>query len=618
MSLTKLERAVLTNLAVNIDKIPQLNVLRLNYTGELAKTDLLVATPTDEGINPIIDVSTSNGYLKKLLTSNGTSICTWSHDNVSSSRVVSNRRTSSSPVTTDLDTVTIAGVFSTAGMIGKRTFDQSTGPMESKANPSYYLTATQDENGLVRFTCHGEGWETNEFTGNDVDTGQMGWPSGWLTWPDLTDTADNGTKLLLRLKTNAADFMTNLPLLCSDTRDGAFLPYLPGTRRFYIYNGLPSTAPYQVIAGYLFGEGDDVWYGRAMTTGGDSRPYRVWNDSYGSFPTAKVVGGASSAISSLLDFRTYYPLSGCPDFINDVVCSVLGSTSSEESLNGTNIKLISMDLEVTSVYGTISTDAYTEYLSSGFGVYEGLSDEQVREIVNTWIPLQGGVAYKIKTEMVGSRSLKELSFYVAYGKMRAKACKDNNYMDLRYNDEYTNKQVDNKLQALSKLSVWIQPTATLTRTQIDAVTKTVTITFPNSTQMSALWSTGTTSKLYTFDEAGISSLIEDSQGYQIVEPTGKLATKLGLDSGNGTLEAYNATIASTRDVSSYDLRFGDLQYGYAASLSDVKENDNVDVEIAFLAAQVTDYVKFNSVVVGLLNSFSFNKVYTRIDLEPAV
>lgn len=610
--LTPLQQRALMALGIDNGVRTSFNVYNLRYKGELNKVDVFVADDVDQGVNPLIDVEETNLYLSSLLTANGTRISTYSEPGMPlRSTIDSGARTATSQGRFDFSTVTIDGSFTTSGMVVAGSYDNAPGAVAAEPTPDRMLNFSMTPEDLVQFIAP-HPWPDNEYS-IVGQTDVVNWPLGWLSWPDMSVSDDRAVILLRRLRCQENDFIRTIPLRCFKGDDPVLIPFVPGTRRFFLVvpvaNNDITTGTCRVICGYLLGEGDDIFYSKFCNR---EPGVTNWNEMWGSLPRYPIYTNATLGYSSSFNTLTIYPLCGSPNFLDKVEGEFVFGPTEEEMVGNVNVRVTDIHVNVTSAYGRINTSDFREYLLTGYDLFTPLPLESADKILETWIKTNGGVSYKLVSEPCAGRSLKETSYYQDYGRARAKACKNNDFMDLRYNDEYTNKQVENKLQSLISKSVWIQSENTLASVgNVNLEQKeVVVIAEENSNQFRA--TAGGQTRIFAKTEGGVEAFFSAHAGYQINDPTNILGQLMSLDASGGDLAAYQSAISEPIEPSKYDLRFGDFKFGYAVSYSDVVAKLTITQQVAFLAAQVTDFVKFEPFIARLLNDFDFDKVFVKL------
>lgn len=395
------------------------------------------------------------------------------------------------------------------------------------------------------------------------------------------------------------------------------LPVIVGYRRWATTIVTPTGLLF--VGGYLFGEGDDFYwshFGMRYTQGSADNFYSA------GYPLKIRTSKSSSVYEPALikrsegdTFDMMWPLSWNSDFVNSMALGELTSVSEPAELGETKSYIYTlMTAEVLRIDGQMTIDGYARYLT-GIGVYKGAEASKVADIRATWANLPSGVAFAVVTEKCSGRSVKETLAYNEYGRKRAKACKDNNFMELPYNDTYTWKQVDNMMSNLTSRSVWVidasnAEVTTSPDATVPSVTKVITFSPKTDTSVGYTLSDGGGAGTLVLTAENFTNLAEQHMPFRIQDSSG-LIDPILKEIGWTDVATFNAE----SDMKAYNgasLGMGTRAMGKAVTYEDVCLVNDVNGEIAYLASQICDFRQFNTKLLPTLRSLLGSSVYPKL------
>lgn len=302
------------------------------------------------------------------------------------------------------------------------------------------------------------------------------------------------------------------------------LPCLAGYRRWATV--IPTPNGLLFCGGYLFGEGDDFFWSHF----GMSYACGYANNHYGADYPLKIRSVKSSEVYesdkikrlSGDTFSMMWPLSWNSEFVSSMNLGPLSSTSEEPVIGEKKSYIYTlMTAGVTRIDGQLTYDSFARYLT-GLGVYTPTTADKLDAISKSWDKLPSGVAFAIVSEKCSGRSVKETASYKEYGRKRAKACKDNDFLDKPYNANYTWKQVDNMLNGLTTRSVWVidasnAEVTTTPNVSVPEVEKTVTFTKKTDNSVSYVFGDGSGAGNLVLSADNFTSFAEANMPFRIID-----------------------------------------------------------------------------------------------------
>lgn len=391
------------------------------------------------------------------------------------------------------------------------------------------------------------------------------------------------------------------------------LPVVLGCRRwFYFYataNGVVG------VGGYLLGEGEDCYYANFSY----HTPANAWRRAQRGEINALVKRTTSVSAADVkkvpyIDVMTLWPLSWNTEVLHEIGGEVVFEAEvEEESLMNTRLYSQTFKFTVAKGYGRLDKASYMSYLANGYELFPPLDAAQLEKAQKSWELIPTSVSFALATQKCNGRSMKELPFYSEYGKKRAKACKDNNFMELPYNDEFTNKQIENKLSALTSLSVWARDSALSSQIGNDGAVDTTTVE-----RVTTIVKIDDKSFTYTVNNASHAGTIVMSDvtieaWLETILPSRFAGDFAMIDSflaasGENSLAAANEAMTATK-LSRFNLNMSAYGFGASVSYEDVCANLPVTAQIGFLASQVSDFRHFNVQVPLLIRSLMGSSTY---------
>lgn len=612
MPLTNSEKEFLLGCGLDDGVRTEFYVSRVKFTGEISRTDLFCREKLDQQEHPFYLPTDALPYITKVADS-GTVLLP-ENDSVEAISIDDQEMYSGNAKLIDFingntNWLTFAdtNLVALGGSYGFY-FSSRSEQVVIKAPFTYPFNQTVDDTITVSGAYRSpDQWSVPWCM--KVGRDMVGYKAGYYRFPTGPVAGSNVWELLQNIDIGDSVWDTDAPLVCRPGVSATDIPHIPNRRRVYISsNGNSNGSWSHLMVGYLKGVGDDIVVTAVTVTDGAG----YLNNLCISQGVVQRIDGWMPKLlgmTSTSSLKGYYPLSGATMFYDRLQCAFSLSPTTQELVGSVNVYFTEVTADTKSVWGTISTEDYQQYLSTGFGVYTPLKGDALTAVLNSWIKLAvAGVGYKIKTVGCSGRSLKETSFYQQYGRARAKACKDNNYMDLPYNQEYTMKQVENKLSSVISRNVWIQPVNERPSAPADFVpVKTVTINDLNANQFTATSATfGTLT--YNKTEDSISLFLDKHPDFIIKDTNNVLSVVIGVDVDGTNLSQLSTEQSSGVKPSNFDLRIGKLTSGYTLDYEEAVQFLTIDSEIGYLCSQLTDYVNFNQKVVTLNNQFKFSEV----------
>lgn len=635
MALTDYERKFLGALNVNNGR-SDFEIFKVKVSSPVNDTLYFVKDKVDGGEHPLFSAEDANVYRQALRKLKPLDLITWTNNGGVKSSIKQSMVAVSNSTQVDLDAISRVGNFSEdvidySGMTGVNA-EFTTETTEIKVcdidcEVTYskgYMTISKF---LYNMGAGKDGVVQPSRIGHTLIKSGSGFPKvGQSVWQ--MDDLNRDTmiaKAIKSLPVPASSILGALPVYV-DNSFSSSAPFVKGTRRaFMFFPSNSSTSPGSgiyngfMVAFYIAGEGADIL---SLQTAWCEDGYR-WrpNPEVRTLPTFDtIVNGVIGTSSSIRQSRAY-PINGDPLFTTSIEGNlVLDNFDTTLEFDGQiAVSVSEYSLEVDKLYGSIDLQTYASYLNTGMGVLPPLSTERVSEIIKSWQRVTSGFHFVIKEESASGYSVKKSSLYQEYGKRREKACKTNNFLELAYNQEYTYKQVENKLSNLVKRDAWmwdVKDTPVGGKDSGDISVGTVTLTKVNELQFSALVSGNTASTTYAMTEDGVSAFMDAHLGMKIVNSE-ILVSVVGND-----LEGYNLSDFSdqlTQGVSSKPYAMSNVGYiaGYAITLSELEESGaSYDTKLRFLMSQVTDFSQFQSKLVAIVKSFNSTTVFDHYIKNP--
>ena len=377
-------------------------------------------------------------------------------------------------------------------------------------------------------------------------------------------------------------------------------PAIAGYRRLIITDGSSN----QMVV-WLKGAGKDILWasvGQGNGSGGVSVTYDYQVINVITPPKAKLPGTT---------FDAYFPISMPTGLVDNISGSAVVVEAGIEYVGDCSITVFDCDMTVSRASGHISPETVVNYWTTGWGIYKPISEDAAYDKLVSWnTALQDGAYYTIQASDCSGRSLTELTYYKDYAKARRKACKDNDYMSKKFNEEYTMQQVEDMLQAVSTRSVWVSGQALTSAASMAASQQSVTVTDNGDKRIKAVANSNTT--YYQQTEEGLDQFASDFIGFKIVDTAGILEKVAGLDSTGEGLAKLNESLSGASNLK-YSLSSSNIVLGFAPTYEELlARSSGVDAEISFLVAQLTTFRKFNTFVMGWMNEFNYDNVSVKL------
>lgn len=633
MALSAFENKFLTSLGIESEDRASGTLIRIK-AGAPLNTDLLYyADDVDSGEHPLFKSDEQSAYGRLLRNKPPVGVVQWEANGVTLTKVATSSVVVKNPVIKDLDSTPRRGAFNESsvkyeGMQGTNALfttkvdnfnvphidvscSYSAGRLKISHFKMYYPPGFKID---YEKPVHAR-------NGSSIIKAGYGFPvmaSGAYNWPDLNDGSDLLVAAINQLPVPREMLLGSLPIYVDNSFESS-APYVAGTRRFYLFfpgnsdtgNGLGIYSGF-MATGYIAGEGTDLVriQGAYAEDGKKWQPFDlpVIPPNIGSISNANV--GTSKSIRS----RKVYPLNGPCAFVSSIE-GAMSEASSDLTIEFSQkmaLSVVEYELIVDKVYGSIDPASYGEYLSTGYDVLPSRKAEDVKVIIDSWVKANKGFYFVLRGEKCDGYSVKQTSLYAEYGKRRAKACKTNDFLDLKYNAEYTYKQVDNKLSGLVSRDAWMWPIEEVpvggSRVGIP-VKGTVTLTLDSNVQFSALASGSTSSYKYPMTEEGVETFFDRFEGYQIINPS--VITSIVKSDGHGsTMESYTSELGGNIDAGKYQMQMVDFSAGYALTLNEyIAVGADRDKQIRFMMSQVTDFAKFDGALMRIIKSLNNEVVF---------
>lgn len=391
------------------------------------------------------------------------------------------------------------------------------------------------------------------------------------------------------------------------------VPVVLGCRRwFYFYATSQGVVG---VGGYLLGEGEDCYYANFSY----HTPQNAWRHAQKGEINALVKRKTTATAADMkkipfIDVMTLWPLSWNTEFLQEVVGDVVFSDEiEEENIENTRLYSQEFNFNVTKGYGRMDKSTYFEYLSTGFDLFEPLDTTQLINVQKSWEKVPASVSFALATQKCSGRSMKELPFYSEYGKKRAKACKDNNFMELQYNDEFTNKQIENKLSALTSLSVWARDASLSSQIgndgaiAVDGVDRVTTIVKIDDRSFSYTVNNSSSAGTIVMTDENIESWLDEILPSRFAGEYAMIDTFLAAEGGSSLADANTAMTATK--FNKFNLNMSAYGFGASTTYDDVCVNLPIPAQIGFLASQVSDFRHFNTQVPLLVRSMMGSSAY---------
>lgn len=617
---------------VAVDILNSLEVLQVNYTGALSYSDLYVASPQTPNTHPFIATMGGTKYFSDLISQGAIMIAQYDDGNhkaggvtyTNSSaalpnaenplRIDTDAASSAQPVAIDLNlnyqgmyaqqSLSIEGVVTTHHIKDMSKFNTYEHVMLSdKTLPQGIVGSTGSAYFSAWEKLPSHAFKTASYFAQRAGVEVV--PIGMSLFPQM-------------MSANSARFANfGMP------RINGFGRLLASWRCSFKTPTGETSWQECTIGFYVLGSGDDIRLVfnpeagkyRDNATARDVTPYRTRAEWL--MRRDKPVDAVSAYSIPHSTVKKYFPVSGNIYFGASVSGSmadqVMGTPMMfEEREIGTS----EIDFNVTIATGQLLKNDYAEYLSTGYGIWKPFSEAAVTEVMKTWDRLDtSGLVYRIESTEVGSRSVKEFKAYSEYGKNRARACKDNNFLDLPYNQEYTWKQVENKLGEVRNLSIWMYDASTSTNEGQTLTTgefiirgfdsSGVEVTNPaNAYMLRVTNSESGITKEFNFTESGVDSMLDLVGGSRVSDPNGFIPHLAGAP-GDGAAVSDLNNAYKTFKAEDYRVDYVGQFTGVAPHYGSLGKDES----LSYLIRQVTDYRHFRVQLPKLLSFFSANSIY---------
>lgn len=334
---------------------------------------------------------------------------------------------------------------------------------------------------------------------------------------------------------------------------------------------------------YMEGEGKDIV--RAYFAGGPD----IYLYSVDSETMVEPTGTLSPRDFKWTSSERWYPVTFNTEVISYLAGLLIGEVETEADAQDPEASNSVMTVNVSDYYLKLDKAYYNDYLTTGFGINEPLSEERRLVVMASWANIPSSVSL-MTTDWSGKASLKDTVMFKEYKKTREKACKENDFFSLPFNSEFTMKEVENKIGALTSVKTIGLDTAVVNQlakypeVSSDIPTYTLAVKDDVSVPKVLSFSLGGVEKgTFPGTESGVQQLLDATAPAFYDGDTAALESLLGAE---GRVDKLPTRDQLTGDVS---LRIGAVRTpGYSVMpnyLTDMTANERA----IFLAHQVTDY-----------------------------
>lgn len=609
-------------------KLPNLTKLALvtaTYNGMIRGEDYFITVEPAVNNHPLYDFMQDNEYLKRISTGMKLQVISNERDNYTVAAPTSTNVFDPSKLTELVPKYELEQDFSLGNAVEHK---RTTGTYGRGPNPSLTITssgASFNFGGIERGVRDATVINIGSKTVRPVNFAKR--KDMWYAYPDPTVAGfwQDSRAYLNKVGAFKREAVTSLGCM---VRFESFLeadvveyrndvtvnlPPVNGTRRwFYFYavqNGIVG------VGGYLLGEGEDTAYINLEWTLRDVRYSVSYDNELTKIVTQKTeVPLANTRRVSWIKNVDLWPLSWNSQFVDSVQGDFAFSELAEmKNMDNMRVFEQTVNVNVTKLTGHMNKSDYLSYIATGYDLFPPLTGEELTKATKSWESVPPVLNFAIERINCMGRSFKELPYYSEYGRKRAKACKDNNFMELKYNDEFTFKQVENKLSSLTSLDVWVADASLSSSLGGDGV-----VTVPETTRVTTITKIDEQSFKYVVNDAALSGTVvlsESTVGAFVdkVMPSKFAGDVAMLDAflaaeGGSTLQDY-ANEAAGKQYSKFNLNMSAYGYGTSLTYTEVCDNLNVTGQIAFLASQVTDFRHFNTQVPLLVKSLQGVSAY---------
>lgn len=187
----------------------------------------------------------------------------------------------------------------------------------------------------------------------------------------------------------------------------------------------------------------------------DGKPFKL------SAITSTNWGETSSAMVTQMQAKLFWPLvvpMGSVGCIYQGTHVYAGSTDlvyTTRSGGERVIKMHNYNLEVERMGLQFSKEWYSNYYTRGFGIYQPRASKERQKVLEEWSKLEWDNFYVFRSNeqySFSTNDLRDLDIYRDYGKVRDKACKTNNFLELPFNDKISWKAAGERLEAMGPIN----------------------------------------------------------------------------------------------------------------------------------------------------------------------
>lgn len=622
-----------------VDVLNTLEILQVNYAGVLSYSDMFVSSPQTLNTHPFIATMGDVKYFSDLISQGAIMVVNYDDGTHTAGGITPTDSSAAlpdpaQPLNVDTSSNSMAGpnpvdAFpTTPGNFIKRTLN---------------INGTVTDHHIVDMSLNNI-FDTYSISSQSVPRAILG-ANSWAyfsAWEKLPAHAyETANYLAKRAGVEVVPFGMSLFPQMMSTNGGNFsnfkMPRINGFGRLLASWRYLRTNEYGTlsitectIGFYVLGTGDDI-----------RMVYNPWGGKYRDNATAKKESSFKTHEAWLMrrdaptdafsaksipnsTAKKFYPVSG-NIYFGASMAGKLSEYSVGDNLTfeGREVGTSEVTMTVAIATGQLLKNDYSEYLSTGYGIWKPFSSADVEAVMKTWDKLDtSGLVYRIENVNVGERSVKEFHAYKEYGKNRARACKPNDFLDLPYNQEYAWKQVENKLGEVRSLAIWMHDATTSDGSDksFDTVEYTIRgfdstgVEVTNPVNVFKLRATNSQTNItteYNYTESGVDSLLDLIGGSRVKDTNGLIAHMAGEPGEGAAVADLNNAYATFR---SQDFRVDYVgQFtGFAPHYASLGTQES----LTYLIRQVTDYRHFRVQLPKLLSFFSASNVYSSDILLP--
>lgn len=609
---------ILHSKIAKINPSDQQRILRIDYKGALAGSDYFLSFAVNPGVHPLEPVMGNNAYLKRLKDRPAL------HMIIAGERSVITSSATSDAAATNISLPTFK---SSAVTVVNKVIAGSSSTVSPPERGHFSIS--EGANGLINVNMGNMSAPDSDYPpyASDAPLADDGNGSYTAACKQLYSQNDSPSVNVYAFNADHSELLANLSnygivneklgFRLYKMVDGEIsnFPRIVGLRRIIYMAG----GAYAACA-YLLGEGKDIMVGNATIYMYRRNNYQIaiFNVNHSAScdrNPATLLSSFSPKRDPGLDILVLYPLSYAAGVITSLEGSFHNTVSWTEEDNTAlavtkPIKMYSSTviMNVSSAVGILDKSTITEYVDSGLGVVTPQPKEMANAITKSWDKVGAGVAFRIKPYRVSGLTVKETRVYKAYKKRRERACKANNFMELDYNDEYTWKEVDNKISNMTGGDVLSIDASIIGKSASRDVTVMGTGLTINLTETGGTYSwTDNKGQNGSFPKEGLENWLGTLPTAPVLTGNGVAAASAQL---NTDLTALSSDARGT--AGQYSLLSTSITMSTVPEWEKFAASHDYDEQVAFLASQVTDYAKFNAGITKFVRSLMGDNVYPRL------